>query len=121
MVNVNPANQLAHQIRLQFAAHLARRTAPASVPITQQAKSPPNKGRLDLMSGRISALKPNDPDSPRQAFRIFLESILLEEFGHQLMDDPAFYQMVSDVQEQMQSDAELKAAMDRAGAYLLGQ
>ena len=73
------------------------------------------------MSGRISALKPNEPDSHRQAFRIFLESILLEEFGYQLMEDPAFYQMVSDIHDQMQSNDDLKAAMERAGRYLLHQ
>lgn len=74
-----------------------------------------------VVARRVRALDPTDPDAGRQAFRIFLESVLLAEFGEHLMNDPAFHQLVDDVQEQMEAHPALKEMMTDAAVPLLGR
>jgi hypothetical protein len=45
--------------------------------------------------------------------------VLLYELGAQLVQDPSFGDMVDAVQAQMQGDAQLAAAVDQLGAFLL--
>ena len=70
---------------------------------------------------RIQAIDPSDPDRRRKAFRVFLESVLRAELGEALINDPAFYQLVDQVQAQMHADADLARAMDEAADLLLAR
>lgn len=70
---------------------------------------------------RISVIDPQDPDRRRKAFRVFLESLMLQEWGQQLINDPGFYQLVEEVHTQMDSRPELRQLMDQASDALLGQ
>jgi hypothetical protein len=83
------------------------------------AREPPSLGAV--VARRIQAIDPNDPDRRRKAFRVFLESVLLAELGEALINDPAFYQLVDQVQGQMHSDADLARAMDEAADLLLAR
>ena len=83
------------------------------------AHEPPSLGAV--IGRRIQAIDPNDPDRRRKAFRVFLESVLLAELGEALINDPAFYQLVDQVQAQMQADADLARAMDEAADLLLAR
>jgi len=67
---------------------------------------------------RVAALSPHDPQRQRKAFRIFLESVLLQTFGRGRPDDRGFDEMVDTVLQRMEGDAELNAALHRAGALL---
>jgi hypothetical protein len=67
----------------------------------------------------VLVIDPDDPQRERKAFRIFLESVLLAELGDELINDPAFYQMVEDVQLQMEGDPELASAISQAAKLLL--
>ena len=69
---------------------------------------------------RVAAIDQADPDRRRKAFRVFLESVLLDEWGPQLINDPGFYQLVANVHTQMESSAELRALMEQAADRLLG-
>ncbi|MCH8618703.1 hypothetical protein [Undibacterium sp. TS12] len=68
---------------------------------------------------RVKKIKPDDPKKGKKAFRIFLESVLLSELGENLINDPAFYQMVSDIQDTMEADPQILAVIDKAVADLL--
>jgi len=72
------------------------------------------------MARRVAAIDRSDPDRRRKAFRVFLESLLLDEWGDQLMNDPGFQQLVDNVQTQMELDARLVDLMDEAAGRLLG-
>jgi hypothetical protein len=68
---------------------------------------------------QVKHLSPDDPSNKRKAFRIFLEAILGQEFGPELIGSASFDQLVGQVLLQMEEDAELVLAMDEAGAQLL--
>lgn len=72
-----------------------------------------------MIGSRVSALAVADPDRGRKAFRIFLESVLLNELGEELINDPGFYQLVSDIQLQMESAPEIAKAIQVATEQLL--
>jgi hypothetical protein len=73
-----------------------------------------------LIRKRIGSIDPNDSDRGRKAFRIFLESVLLGEFGNELMNDPAFYELVDTVQRHIEEQPELAPLVRQAVAQLLG-
>lgn len=74
-----------------------------------------------LIAVRIKALDPDDPKRGRKAFRIFLESVLLSELGEGLINDPQFYQMVDKIQDTMERDPRILAAIEQAVAALLNE
>jgi hypothetical protein len=72
-----------------------------------------------LVARRILAIDPNDPKKHRKAFRMFLESVLLAEFGTDLVNDAGFHRLVDDVHSQMESDDDLAAAIEQAAGRML--
>jgi len=72
-----------------------------------------------LIGRRVKAIKRDDPKRGNKVFRIFLESVLLSEFGEGLINDPGFYTMVGDIQQAMEADPELSNAIDKAIVVLL--
>ena len=72
-----------------------------------------------MVALRVRALSPDDPQRQRKAFRIFLESVLVQTFGRDRLDARGFDQLTDAVLERMDSDAELRAALREAGALLL--
>ena len=69
---------------------------------------------------RIREIAPDDPRRRRKAFRVFLESVLAEEFGATLITDPGYQRLVDTVIEQMEKEPALGAPMARAIDLLLG-
>lgn len=57
---------------------------------------------------RVQAIDPDDPRRNQKAVRIFLESVLLNELGGELINDPKFYDLVTEVQAAMEADASVK-------------
>jgi hypothetical protein len=79
-----------------------------------------DKGKLFTLIGRrIQSIDKADPDRGQKAFRIFLESVLLAEFGEALINDSAFYRMVEDIQLQMEADPLIAVSIRSAIAVLL--
>lgn len=68
---------------------------------------------------RIAAIDRSDPDRRRKAVRIVLEAELARSFGAGLLNDPGLPHMLDAVQDQMQQDAQLAAAVHALGGLLL--
>lgn len=137
MNSIDPTTALAAALRAQFArlhargpdgtpAKLARPVAsPAQNRYPQTSKdgrATTEGGKEDLATNvakRVGAIDPSDPDRRRKAFTAFLESLLLDEWGAQLINDPAFHQLVADVQGQMTTDPSQQPLIDRATDLLL--
>ena len=129
MTQIDASASLAAAIRRQVSS-LARPVQTAGVasqrgraaarrPSDAQASGAP-ADLAALVARRVRAIDPDDPGRRRQAFRVFLESVLLAEFGEaQLINDPGFYRLVDDVQLQMEADADLAVAIDHAAVWLL--
>lgn len=120
--------QIVAVIRQQIAAPINKQAGQAAsaatgTPRKAGSRSNTRSGKGSVLSGliakRVGALDKADPDRGRKAFRIFLESILLAEFGDALINDPAFYQMVDDVQIQMEKNPDVAALMRQATTQLL--
>jgi hypothetical protein len=74
-----------------------------------------------LVAQRVQGIAMDDPQRKRKTFRIFLESVLLQELGMNLIGDSGFQQVVEEVLQRMESDDELHAAMQEASTLLLEQ
>ncbi|GAB2842925.1 hypothetical protein GCM10027277_07790 [Pseudoduganella ginsengisoli] len=117
MPAISSVQQIVATLRAEMADHVARRhrAAGTRVPASPSAQAPMGS----LISQRVQALDPDDPRRNSKAFRIFLESVLLSEFGMELINDHAFYRMVDQVQEQMEQDPRIADAIGRAVESLL--
>lgn len=126
MTSIDAASQLAALIRQQIgasreAAGLRDKTASRSKASREQ--DAPKTASADdlpaLVIRRVAAIDPHDPQRRRKAFRIFLETVLLAELGGDLINDPAFYDLVANVQAQMEAHPQLAAAIARASDSLI--
>lgn len=119
--------QIVAVIRQQIAAPVNKsaNTVPISNPrapkrlTAKSIQQTREQGLGKLIGQRVAALKKTDPDRGRKAFRIFLESVLINELGENLINDPGFYQIVEDVQAQMENMPEIAEAMRMAISQLL--
>jgi len=142
MPMIDPTTQLAAMIRAQFAAQFRAQTKERQVAsaaahgksqTTQSKAGQPatpsdNKGSevanddaqlRQMVALRVRALAIDDPHRERKAFRLFLESVLVQAFGRDRLDDRGFDQMVDTVLERMDSDPQLHGALREAGSLLL--
>jgi hypothetical protein len=113
---IDPSSQLAAMVRAQFGA---QRRVPA-----RRDPAPRHAGQGDAtiqqtIALRVRALSPDDPQRQRKAFRIFLESVLMQAFGRRRPDAHGFDQLVDTVLHRMEDDAALEAALREAGGLLL--
>lgn len=95
--------------------------APASSQRPIDADSSDEAQIRQMVAMRVRALSPDDPQRQRKAFRLFLESVLVQELGRDRLDDKGFDQMVDTVLQRMESDAGLKAALHEAGNLLFAE
>ncbi|MBF9265085.1 hypothetical protein [Paracidovorax cattleyae] len=68
---------------------------------------------------RLRAIRHDDPERRRKAFRIFMEATLRDEFGRLLQDPADFDGLVDQVTAQMYADPDLRSACDAAADALL--
>jgi len=134
MTRVDVASQLASLAAAIRRQTSAARPAPASATKTgmSTALAPPAhrsepKGALATageaalsVALRVRSIDPDDPGRERKAFRMFLDAVLLAEFGEQLINDAGFYQLVEQVQQHMEADPDLAASIHDAATMLLG-
>ncbi len=127
-INGDGVQALAAIMRAQVAA-LARPAVtltpqPAAGALAVDGKTKKQTKSEDLaarLARRVRTIDRADPSADSKAMHVFLESVLLAEFGDHLINDPAFHQIVDEVQRQMQGNAELAGMMRRAARSLLGK
>ena len=118
MSGVASVGQLVAVIQSQFKARAQAQAAPG------RAGAPRRTGRsptslASLIELRVAHIAPDDPQRGRKAFRVFLESVLLQELGGQLNVDPKFHQLVDDVQRVLEQDPRCAPLVGEAISYLL--
>jgi hypothetical protein len=120
MSTIDPNQRLASVLRAKVSALRERTssggTGPAASAASQQRVAQQGAG---VMAQRISRIDAADPDRRQKAVRIYLEAELTREFGSELLNDPAFPQMLDAIQHQMQGDAQTSAAVQALGDLLL--
>ncbi|TFY97071.1 hypothetical protein [Ramlibacter humi] len=119
MTFIDASQRLALLLRTQVPAFRAqqgrmRGKAQAAEPSADQPSD-----LAGVVAQRIQALAANDPDRKRKALRIFLESLLLQQLGPQLLHDSSFSSMVDAVQGQIQADPETASAAEALSDLLV--
>lgn len=71
---------------------------------TQAAGRPSVEDLKKKVREKLRRIDVSDPTFKQKSVHVFLESVLLWEFGERLMDDPKFYALLDDVQSSMESD-----------------
>lgn len=71
------------------------------------------------MARRVAGIAPDDPLRRRKALRVFLESLLLDEWGSQLINDPGFHQLVSKVQDELEANPSMQPLIEEVVDRLL--
>ena len=120
MTTIDPNQRLASTLREQVSTLRDRGKLGGSGRAASDAA--PARGvheRAEVMAQRILGIDAADPDRRRKAVRIYLEAELAREFGGDLLNDPAFPQMLDAIQQQMQGDAQTAAAVHALGDLLL--
>ncbi|QJD99475.1 hypothetical protein HH212_05105 [Massilia forsythiae] len=117
--SINPVRDLVAVIQGRFAAgtQTLRRGKPAAVKAAGAAAA--RRGLEAVIEKRVAAIDPDEPQRGRKAFRVFLEAVLLSQFGERLINDGRFQQMVDDVQRAMEAEPGCAPLVDRAIAQLL--
>jgi hypothetical protein len=118
MTTIDPSQRLATLLRGQVAS-LGRATGPKRRAAAQSSSGGPTQDVATLAAQRIQALLPDDPKRKEKAIRVFLEAVLLNEFGGQLANDPSFLEMLRSVQDQMRADALVSTAANQLAEILL--
>ena len=99
-----------------------RGSAPAPKAAGSARQAAAGEGPLELaqiIANRVRLLEVSDPQRRRKVFQVFLESVLVEEFGAVVANNPRFLAMVESVQAQIEADAELAPLVDGAVTTLL--
>jgi len=120
MTTIDPSASLAAAVRAQLAGvreRRASRAASGGERGERAAGGPRTVSRA--MAERIASIAPEEADRSRKAVRIYLEAELAREFGAGLVNDPEFPTLLDAVQEQMQGDAQMAAAVEALGRLLL--
>lgn len=98
---------------------LLRRRLPAPgrpAPAAGSAPGPAATGQQDIRDGiaaRLSTLDPKTPGYAERATELFVESVLLAEFGEPLTNDPQFRQVILGVAREMRAEPETARDLER--------
>jgi hypothetical protein len=100
-------------------------TAPARSPADPAGRAGPGQAAsapwLAAVANAMATIAPQDPARRRKAFRAFLEASLALEFGIEDPHGAEFQQLLAGVQEAMQADPKISAAIEEAGEHLIRQ
>jgi hypothetical protein len=124
VIRLNSADELAALMRVQIASlRQQTKTFQASPRQSTSAQAKQPKGDAtdfaSVAADRIRGIHPDDPQKSQKAVRIFLESVLLAEFGPTVIGDPEFERMLDHVQQELDSNPELALATQQAAELLL--
>lgn len=123
MTNIDSTRRFLLGLQQQLAA--SARPGPATKPAPKHTRAEKKTGGAAVRSGqelileRIRAIRDDDPQGRRKAFRVYLESVLADELGTELLTDPAYHRIVDQVHAAMMGDSTVAASIDQAGDYLL--
>jgi hypothetical protein len=115
-----PQQRLPAAVHDRLAALRERGAAPAAAPVRSARAGPAAAGVPPALAQRIAALPADDPERPRKAVRLFLESELARAFGQGVLNDPGFPALLQAVLQQMEGDAQTAGAVAELGRLLAG-
>jgi len=118
MQPVDNVSQVMQILRRQMAENLERlrgsgRLAGSGVPPPATSVGGTARTLRQTAERRIKSIDPDDPRYLEKATHMFVESVLLAEFGEQLVNDLEFRDLILSVQSTMLADTELESDLRR--------
>ena len=114
---INGLQNVMEVLRRQIAESAQRLDAPgksptpsAATPNTAKASLPDLKRRI---KERLDTITKDDPARAKKAYRLFIESVLVWEFGDALLLDPRFEEMLTRLQEGLGSVPNAQQQFDK--------
>lgn len=103
-------------LRRQMAENLDRLKRAGKLPSPPAPRIAANPGATsgsvrEIVARKIREIDPLAPDFDRLAASLFIESVLTAEFGDTLLNDPAFRDVMSDVQQAMLSHESIRGQL----------
>lgn len=114
---VNSLSQVLSVLRRQMSERASKLGNRSALSQPQSAESAATADALlevqRKIQERIRALDPDDERRQSKAVRLFLEGVFSHEFGDSMLTDPAFYNLIDEVQTAMESDSAIDQALRR--------
>lgn len=117
MQPVDNIAQVMQVLRRQMAENLERMRSSGKLGAAQPA-APAVRNVRQTVERRIKSIDADDPRYLEKAASLFVESVLLAEFGDGLVNDPEFRDLVGQVQSALLADAELSGDVGRLAARI---
>lgn len=119
MTTIDPGNRLAAAVHAEVAALRERTATKPQAQGKPAARAQEANGLARVVGQRVAGIAADDPHRRQKAFRVFLESAILQAFGDALIHDADFPTMVDAVESRLQGDAQLARAAEDLAGYLL--
>lgn len=119
---ISNINQLIEVLQRQVGTRAEQTNATSKA--EKQNQKAPQSGPADIgelhakLANRIKAINPDDQRRYPKATRLFLETILSNEFGDTYLSDPKFILMLEDIQSVMEGNDEIKEKLHAMIDYL---
>lgn len=118
MEPVHNIAQVMQALRRQMAANLERlgqggKLTGQAGPLSGTPSQRVQPTVRQAMARRIRSIDPDDPGFLEKAALVFVESVLLAEFGEKLLNDPEFRDLATQVQSAMISNTEIREDLRR--------
>lgn len=110
---IKPLDGLSELLRKQIAKEMAAKSGgkAASKTTEPQATYSPEAVSSEALRRKIAstveAIQSNDPKRKQKIVRLFVEGALSWRFGAELMNDSNFYQLIDEVSQALEGEAEL--------------
>lgn len=107
---INPLNGIAELIRQRINAETATKRLGKSSHQAKTGEAERGRQRASVaelrgeLSCALEAIDPDKPASRQKAIRIFVETVLVWQFGSGILNDPAFSELVGEVQATLDKD-----------------
>lgn len=98
------------------------RSLAKSAPISQSAQKGTVAGdSMQRLQARLSQVVLDAPDDKGRVLQLFVEAVLVERFGAQMMLDPAFFEMTREVQRQMEENPEIAKRVEAFAKQVIAE
>ena len=121
---VNAVSQVMDALRRRMAENLETLRASGRLPAAARGssvRSTPARSAADLrktVMRRVASVQQNDPAFHQKTALLFVESVLLDQFGESLVNAPAFRELVAEVCNTMTEDETISAELRKVIAEL---
>lgn len=121
---ISHLQQLIGVLRQQVDGQLEKggRRSPVVAPKANKSSQPSNASSIDRIRDtlieRVKTISPDHAGRSRKLNRLFLEVVLVTEFGEQILADTAFAMLVDDMQATMEANPFIQAQLTQLTNYL---